>query len=283
MSSASTAVATTTITTEKKNLPSNPNYIVEIDTAQSSAFKTLIEALKEIITETNIDFLPNGIRIVSANPSSTILVCVKLEAENFEKYYCKHKFSAGVLMINFFKIVRVLSGNDTLKLFIEEGNNHQMGVRIENADKNTVTTYYMNLIDVDHTQFNIPPIEFSSIITMPSNEFNKICRDMHNIGNVIEIKSIDNHLMFSCQGSFATQETIMGEQTNGLNFVKSASSSEIIQGYYNLDHLILFTKCTNLSPSVEILMKNNYLIIFSFLIGSLGQISLALSPKASED
>jgi proliferating cell nuclear antigen len=187
-----------------------------------------------------------------------------------------------VLMINFFKIIRVLSGNDTLTLFIEEGMNHKMGIRIENADKNTVTTYYMNLIDVDHTQFNIPPIEFPSIITMPSSEFNKICRDMNNIGDVIEIKSIDNHLMFSCEGEFASQETVMGEKSNGLNFVKS-ENTEIIQGYYNLKHLILFTKCTNLSPSVEIYMKNNFMIIFSFTIGSLGSCKCALAPRSQID
>ncbi len=262
------------------NAPSNPNYIVEIRTVQIWAFKTLIEALKEIITETNIDFLPTGIRIISANPSSTILVVVKLEADKFEKYYCKHKVSAGVLMINFFKIIRVLSGNDSLTLFIEEGANHKLGIKIENADKNTVTTYYMNLIDVDHTQFNIPAIEFHSIITMPSGEFNKICRDMHNIGNVIEIKSIDNHIMFSCEGDFASQETIMGEKSNGLNFIKS-ENSEIIQGYYNLEHLVLFTKCTNLSPTIEIYMKNNYLIIFAFSVGSLGSVKLALSPRST--
>lgn len=262
------------------NAPSNPNYIIEIKTVQIWAFKTLIEALKEIITETNIDFLPTGIRIISANPSSTILVSVKLEADKFEKYYCKHKFSAGVLMINLFKIIRVLSGNDTLTLFVEEGMNHKLGIRIENADKNTVTTYYMNLIDVDHTQFNIPAIEFPSVITMPSSEFNKICRDMNNISDVIEIKSIDNHLMFSCEGEFASQETIMGEKSNGLNFVKS-ENTEIIQGYYNLKHLILFTKCTNLSPSVEIYMKNNYLIIFSFSVGGIGVCRCALSPKST--
>ena len=103
---------------------------------------------------------------------------------------------------------------------------------------------------------------------------------MHNIGNVIEIKSIDSHLMFSCEGDFASQETIMGEKNNGLNFIKS-ENSEIIQGYYNLEHLVLFTKCTNLSPTIEIYMKNNYLIIFAFSVGSLGSVKLALSPRST--
>ena len=55
---------------------------------------------------------------------------------------------------------------------------------------------------------------------MPSNEFNKICRDMINIGDVIEIKSIGAQLIFACKGEFAQQESILGETNNGLNFVK---------------------------------------------------------------
>ena len=259
-------------------MSSSTNYLVEVKTVQTWAFKTMIEALREIIIETNIDFMPNGIRIVSADPSSTILVYLKLEADKFDKYYCKHKVSAGVMMMNFFKIIRVLSNNDTLTLFIEADAPEKMGIKIENSDKNTVTTYYMNLMEVDHTQFNIPSVEFPSVITMPSGEFNKICRDMSNLNaELIEIKSIDNHLIFSCEGEFASQETIMGEMSNGLNFVKT-DSSEIVQGYYNLKHMCLFTKCSNLSPTVEIYMKNNFLMILNFMAGSLGNLRVCISP-----
>ena len=256
---------------------------MELKTVQSSAFKTLIEALKEILTDANIELSDQHFKIVTMDPTQTILVCLKLEKQNFESFFCKHKITIGVNMLNFFKLIRTLTNNDALTLFIEAKNTNLLGVRIENGDKNSVTTYYLNLIEVDEHTYEIPPAQFESIITMPSNEFNKICRDMINLSEIIEIKSVGNQMIFSCNGEFAKQETIIGETNNGLSFVKTCSDDSIIQGYYNLKHLVLFTKCTNLCNSIEMYMKNNFPIVIKFSVGSLGDLKLALAPKVEND
>jgi proliferating cell nuclear antigen len=253
--------------------------IVEAKTVQTGAIKQCNEALKEILTDANIEWNEKGLKIITLDPSNTILVHLKLERENFEYFYCKHKIFVGINVLNLFKLLRTLTNNDALTLFIEEDNINQLGIRIENGEKNTLTTYYLNLIEVDETSYQIPPAQFESIITMPSNEFNKICRDMSNLTDIIEIKSVGSQLIFSCKGDFATQETIIGETDSGLTFVKSCSEENIIQGYYNLKHLVLFTKCTNLCNSIEMYMKNNFPIVIKFSVGSLGSLKLALAPK----
>ena len=257
--------------------------IIELKTVQSSAFKTLIEALKEILTDANIEFTDSHMKIVTMDPTQTILVHLKLEKSNFESYFCKHKITIGINMLNFFKLIRTLSNDDALTLFILNTNMNELGIRRENGEKNCVTTYYLNLIEVNESTYEIPPAQFESIITMPSNEFNKICRDMSNIADIIEIKSIGNQIVFSCNGEFAKQETIMGETVNGLSFQKSCSDDNIIQGYYNLKHMVLFTKCTNLCNSIEMYMKNNFPIVIKFSVGSLGDLKLALAPKVEND
>ena len=257
--------------------------VMELKTVQTGAFKTLIEALKEILTDANIEFSDSAMKIITMDPTQTILVHLKLEKDNFESYFCKHKIFIGVNMLNFFKLIRTLTNNDALTMFIDEDNANCLGIRIENGEKNSLTTYYLNLIEVDETTYQIPPAQFESIITMPSNEFNKICRDMINLSDIIEIKSVGNQMIFSCKGEFACQETIIGEANNGLNFVKSTTDDTIIQGYYNLKHLVLFTKCTNLCNSIEIYMKNNFPIVIKFAVGSLGNLKLALAPKVEMD
>jgi proliferating cell nuclear antigen len=117
---------------------------------------------------------------------------------------------------------------------------------------------------------------------MPSNDFNKICRDMINLSDVIEIKSVGTQIIFSCKGEFCSQETIIGETKEGLNFLK-ASDSAVIQGYYNLKHLALFTKCTNLCKSIEMYIKNNFPIVIKFSVGSIGSLKLCLAPKVEMD
>ena len=253
--------------------------LVEAKTVQTSAIKQCMEALKEILTDANIEWSDKGLKIITLDPSNTILVHLKLEKENFESFYCKKRMFIGINVLNLYKLLRTLTNNDALTLFIEEDNINQLGVRIENGEKNTLTTYYLNLIEVDETTYQIPPAQFESIITMPSNEFNKICRDMSNLTDIIEIKSVGSQLIFSCKGDFATQETIMGETDSGLTFVKLSSDENIIQGYYNLKHLVLFTKCTNLCNSIEMYMKNNFPIVIKFTVGSLGCLKLALAPK----
>ena len=257
--------------------------ILELKTVQTGAFKTMTEALKEILTDANIEFTDSAMKIITMDPTQTILVHLKLEKDNFESYYCKHKIFIGVNMLNFFKLIRTLTNNDALTLFIEEHNVNLLGIRIENGEKNSLTNYYLNLIEVDETTYQIPPAQFESIITMPSNEFNKICRDMINLSDIIEIKSVGNQLIFSCNGEFANQETIIGETSNGLTFVKSSTEDNIIQGYYNLKHLVLFTKCSNLCNSIEMYMKNNFPIVIKFTVGSLGSLKLCLAPKVNSD
>ena len=68
-----------------------------------------------------------------------------------------------------------------------------------------------------------------------------------------------------------------------MTFVKNNNPSGIIQGYFALKHLVLFTKCTNLCNSIEMYMKNNFPIVIKFTVGSLGCLKLALAPKIEMD
>ena len=117
--------------------------IVEAKTVQTGAIKQCNEALKEILTDANIEWNEKGLKIITLDPSNTILVHLKLERENFEYFYCKHKISVGINVLNLFKLLRTLTNNDALTLFIEEDNINQLGIRIENGEKNTLTTYYL--------------------------------------------------------------------------------------------------------------------------------------------
>ena len=54
------------------------NYEIFMETVKVNKFKQLIEALKEILLDVNLDFSPNGIRIASVNVTETVLVSLKL-------------------------------------------------------------------------------------------------------------------------------------------------------------------------------------------------------------
>ena len=259
---------------------SQSKYNLELKTVQSSIFRIMIEALKEILPDTNIEFNPKGVRIITMDSSHTVLVHLRLEGSHFEQYYCPEKIVVGLNMLNLFKLVKTMNNNETLTLYIEKSDSSRLGIRIENGEKNTVTNFKLNLLDLDEEEIEVPPAKFSSVINIPSNDFQKICRDMANLTNLIEIKSVDNQLIFTCQGDFAQQETIMGEHnTNGICYVEKQGEDDIIQGVFSLKHLVLFTKCTNLCNSIQMFLENDYPLIIVYQVGSLGEIKFCLAPK----
>ena len=254
--------------------------IVEIKTVQASAFKILIEALKELLTETCIEFDETGLKVIAMDTSHVVLVHLKLEASKFEHYHCEGKVNIGVNMLNLHKLIKTINSNDILTLFIDSKNINHLGIKIENGEKNTKTTYKLDLLDLDSNKIHIDPAQFNSVITLLSSDFQKICRDMNNLAEYVEIKNINNQLMFTCEGEFCQQETIISDNqnTNGTT-ISNKVENEIVQGVYSLKYLVLFTKCTNLCNTVELYLKNDYPLIVKYNVASLGEIKLCLSPQ----
>ena len=124
---------------------SEKKYILNVKTIQSSAFRVLVEALKEILTDANFEFDANGVKVMAMDSSHTVLVHLKLQAKNFEFYkLAREKITVGINMINLFKLIKTMDNNDTLSLFIEEDNESVLGIKLENIEKNTRTKYSLS-------------------------------------------------------------------------------------------------------------------------------------------
>ena len=139
----------------------------------------------------------------------------------------------------------------------------------------------LNLLDRDESDINMPETEFATRITMPSMDFQKICRDMTLLSaKTVDVKNVGGTLTFTCKGPFASQTVTMGDSTSDMAITKS-KPDEIVSGTFSLPHLVLFTKCSNLSNNLEIHMKNDWFIMIRYVIANLGDIKLCLMPCSS--
>lgn len=264
-------------------------YSFYMSTVQASAFRVLVEALKEILTEANFTFDETGIKVIAMDSSHTVLVHLKLNAEEFCSYHCDKPMVVGLGLMNMYKLMKTMNNNSVLSLFMEKNDPNHLGIKIENGDKQRTTTYKLNVLDLQRTELSIPPAKFTSVITMCAADFQKICRDMYNLSDVIEIKSVGEQLIFSCKGDFAEQETIIGTHVSDEGYdnktkltVIQNTSNTIVQGIFSLKFLVLFTKCTNLSNSIEIYLKNDFPLILKYSCATLGTIKLVLAPQVND-
>ena len=262
---------------------SSDKYLLEVKTVQATTFKQVIDALKDILMDVNLEFDETGMKIIAMDTTHVVMVHLKLNADKFEKYFCEKKLFIGINILKLHMLIKTICNGDILTLFVDKEETNKLGIQIENTNKNLRTTYYLSMLDINALEFHIPPVDFQSIITMPSGDLQKIIRDMSNLSDNIEIRSIENSIYFKCKGDCVQQETVLGTENNqNLVIVNNNNTQEIIQGVYNLKYLAMFTKCTNLNNVVEVYLKNNFPIILKYSVASLGEIKLCLAPQDTD-
>ena len=261
----------------------NDNNILTIKTVQIQPFRTLITALKDILIETNIEFSKNGIKICSMDKTHTILIHLILNASNFEMYECKKdRILIAVNMQYFFKLINSIDNDDTLTIYIEnddysDGVVKELGLKFENGNIKQSKIQKLRLLEPDEEELDLPNLEFSSIINMPSCDFQKIVRDLANISEKLEIKSINSELIFKCSGQYANAEIRRSETESNMQYIKK-DKDNIIQGEFPLKNLVYFIKCTNLCNQIEMYLKNDQPLIVKYNVATLGEIKLCLTP-----
>jgi proliferating cell nuclear antigen len=267
--------------------PSSAGNVLTIKTVQIAPFRTLMTALKDILLETNITFKPDGIRIINMDKSHTILAHLFLGAQNFEFYECtKEKIIIGVNMFHLFKLINSIDNDDTLTIYIEkddyaDGIVSHLALKFENGDIKQCKTQKLRLIEPEPEELEYPDVKFSSIINLPSSDFQKIIRDLSAISDKLEIKSVGNELIFKCQGQFASAEIHRAESDGSMGFILKQDSSKVIQGEFSLKNLGYFIKCTNLCSQIEIYLENDLPMVVKYSVASLGEIHLCLSSLPS--
>ena len=249
------------------------NKIVEIKTVQSNAIRILFEALKDILTDVNLQFSDEGIKIISMDGSKQAVINLKLDASKFEKFYCKSPMRAGLNMTSLYKIIKSVKNSDIITMYITESTTTKLNIEIENKEKKTNILTVLKLLDIDEDILDIPNIAFDTVKTMPSNDFQSYVRELSIITNRIKLESLNNTFSMSGEGDFAETKIVVGD-SNNIELQNEHNAS----GTFYIKYLLLFTKSTNLCTTVEIYLKNKFPLILVYNVANLGKLQYCLAP-----
>ena len=245
---------------------------MKLATIQASAFKSCFEVLKDILNDVNIYFKSGGMYVTTLDTASTSLIDVHLPADNFEEYECNEEIVAGINISNTFKLLKSITNSDILNISIDS--KEYMNVEIVSESKNTNTKFQLKLLDINESQIEVPDIEMSTITTLPSVDFQRLCRDMSNIGTEIEITREGTLMTLKCDGDFANQETS----------ISCSEESPRISGLYSLRYLNIFAKGSSMCSSVQVLQEEaNRFLILKYNVASLGELKFYLATKVPSD
>ena len=201
--------------------------VLEIQSVQVSPIRNMITALKDVLTDATITFTKNGMKIINFDKTHTILVNVNLNANKFENFRCDpDKVIVCANTLHLFKVISTMSNDDTLTIYIDKSDYHDgvvsyLGLQYENGDIKQFYSQKLRLIEPDTEELVIPDVEYTTVINMPTTDFQKIIRDMAGISDRIEIKSVGDDLIFNCEGNFATSRIFRTESQGNMNFINT--------------------------------------------------------------
>ncbi len=265
-----------------KEFNTNDNYLMYFSTVQGTAIKILTESLKEVLTDINIHFSSTGLKVMNMDPGQISFVSLKLDAEQFQEFYCPEDVMAGVNMMSIHKLLKTIGNSDTISMYITKERPDKLGINIQNKKKRINNNIIYNLMDVDLIDIDIPNINYDAQITMTCGDFQKYCRELANFSNFVNFEvTSDKIFKMKINGKSASQ-TVNIEEAEDNNVIIALNKNiftdknTVVIGKFSLKFLNLFCKSSTLCQTIKLYMKPEFPIIIVYSVASLGKVSYCL-------
>lgn len=140
------------------------------------------------------------------------------------------------------------------------------------------------MITIDTEHLGIPDTKYSSLITMSSTEFTRICRELYAINETVNIEAEKNYIKF-----FVNNETIGGGFTIEANDSSNLDEQCIIKTDNNVNlafalrYLNMFTKASSIGQQVTLYLSKEYPLMVEYKLSELGELKFYLAPRISDE
>jgi proliferating cell nuclear antigen len=270
----SQTIKTTLINPSSEN---EENVLMELKTSQSLQFKTIFDALKDLLTSVNLNFDKDGIKLIALDPGR--IGMVHLQIKNLEYYYCKEPVTAGVYINYVYKLIRNLTSSDLLHWVIYKNDPTNLHILIKNNEKRTVITNTLKILDLDEEVIDIPALKFDRVISLPSSDFSRYIRETASVASKIRIMATDSTLEISAEGDIAGCRLVIEPTSGGLNWLHNEAGT--VSGLFHSKYLERFSR-TQIDSSVEIFLKEAYPLVIRYEL-NICVIRFLLSPICEDE
>ena len=257
---------------------------------QTSIFKCktseayLIKVLAELLTN-NLKigcFLldASGIKLTQFDNHRHTLVDMRLDSENFSIYRYKktEKIQLGLNLNHFHRMLKSIKKKDSLQLFILEGQETELGIKTIPKENNRITTSGIKIQNIQNLEVVLPTGYASNPIIVSSSEFQKMCKDLCNIGSPnITVCAKQFNIEFTADADgILKRKVVLGETINSEEGDEDdLENDEKYTATFSSEQFSRITKLAGLSSNLQIYTANSDLpVLFRSNIGSLGKISV---------
>ena len=163
---------------------------VRFVTQQVGPFKTIIESIKDLLQDVNIQFVAEGdpecdvpgVYINAMDSSHIALVYLTFPAEDIAQmgeFVCKKSVCAGIELPLLARVLKTFSEGEHITVELHD-NSDTIMVSAHNDNKEILKQAQLNLLDIDADDMQVPSdfYEFANVLAIKSSDFQKMVKDV---------------------------------------------------------------------------------------------------------
>jgi hypothetical protein len=175
-------------------------------------------------------------------------------------------------------MLKSIKKKDSMQLFINDDHPNDLGIKVIPKENNRITTSFVKIQEKQNISIEVPT-GYGKPVIVPSTEYQKMCKDMAHIGNVIHVTSKNFHIKFICNaGGVMKRHVEFGEMGDS----DEEEEDEKVVEYnddFDTEQLSRITKIAGLASNIQIYPKSKKPLLFKSSVGSLGTISIYIKSK----
>merc|ERR1712187_978304 len=182
------------------------------------------------------------------------------------------------------KIFKMCGPNDSLKLRWQNDAD-TLNFQCESSDDDRIADFDLKLMQIESEHMEIPEQQYKVVAKLPSGEFQKICRDLKEFGETMQVKADKEGITFSVTGDVGTGNVLLKpREAEKAEERVSLTVQESVTATFALRYLVNFAKAAPLCGSVELGLGPDapMLVKYALETSDNGHLQFYLAPKIDE-
>jgi proliferating cell nuclear antigen len=258
--------------------------VLEAQLPQAALLKKVVEAMKDLCKDVNFDCSEKGIQVQSMDSSHVALVSLLLRECAFADFKCDRPTSLGMNVESLSKVFKICGPSDSLKLKWQNDADI-INFQCENNEDDRIADFDLKLMQIESEHMEIPEQQYKVVVKLPSSEFQKICRDLKEFGETLQMSASKEGIKFSVAGDVGSGNVMLKpREAEKPEDRVTLTVHEPVTATFALRYLVNFSKAAPLCGVVELGLGPDAPLLVRYDLDKAdnGFMQFYLAPKIDE-
>lgn len=238
-------------------------------------FKILGEILHNTLKTISMTITQEGIFSKMIDAHKKLLIDIQLQSTSFSQYTLNtDKLLFGINISHLYKIISSLKKKDSLILQIEQESPNELQIIVIPRERDHVEMSRVSIQNIQSLDIEVPKHK-GHPVHVSSSKFQKMCKDMLNIGKEIHVYGNEVYALFECETPGIFKKTIhFGEEIK-----PDDDQGTICHYHFDAEQFVRISKISSLSSLLHVYLDETLPLLIKSQVGTLGTISIFIKSS----